>query len=96
MKSKGPDKIYGFSMKEFANIHEKIIAHLNKCLQNDKKPDWVTKGRTCLIMKDEKKGKKTSNFRPITYLPIMWKGFTGILVEQVYGHVERQKLFTDE
>ena len=53
----------------------------------------MTKGRTCLILKDKKKGNETSNFRP---LPIMWKVFTRILAEQVYGHIEREKLLPDE
>ena len=54
------------------------------------------KGRICLILKHEKKGNETSNFRPITCLSIMWKVFTGILAEQVYGHMEREKLLLDE
>ena len=35
-KVHGPDKVYGFWIKEFLNIHEKIITHLNKCLENGK------------------------------------------------------------
>ena len=54
-----PDKFYGFWIKEFTFIHEKIITHLNKCLDNGKTPELMTKGRTCLILKDEKKGNKT-------------------------------------
>ena len=72
-----------------------MIIHLNKCLENGKTPEWMTKGRTCLILKDEKKGNETSNFRRITYLPIIWKVFTGILAEQVYGHTEKEKLLPD-
>ena len=34
---------------------------------------WMTKGRTCLIVKEKSKGALVSNFRPITCLPIMWK-----------------------
>ena len=72
-----------------------MIIHLNKCLENGKTPEWMTKGRTCLILKDEKKGNETSNFRRITYLPIIWKVFTRILAEQVYGHTEKEKLLPD-
>ena len=54
------------------------------------------KGRTFLILKDKKKGNGTSTFRPITCLPFMWKVFTGILAEQLYGHKEREKLLPDE
>ena len=42
----------------------------------------ITKGRTCLILKDDRMGNETSNFSPITCLPIMQKIFTGILAWQ--------------
>ena len=35
-KACGPDKVLGFWMKEFTNIHEKIITHLNESLENGK------------------------------------------------------------
>ena len=70
-KACGPDKVYRFWIKDFTNIYEKMIIHLNKCLENGKTPEWMTKGRTCLILKDEKKGNETSNFRRNTYLPII-------------------------
>ena len=90
------DKVCGFWIKGFTNIREKIIKHLNKCLENSKTSEWITKGRTCLILKDEKKENETSNFRPITCLPIIWEVCTGILAEHVYGHMEREKFLPDE
>ena len=71
-KACGPDKVLGFWIKELTNIHENIIAHLNKFLENGKTPEWMTKGRTCLILKDKKKGNETSNFWPTLLSPIMW------------------------
>ena len=68
-------------MKEFTSIHKKIITHLNKSLENGKRPEWMMKGRTCLKLKDEKQENGTSNFRWITYLCIKWKIFTGILAK---------------
>ena len=38
-KACGPDKVHGFWIKEFTNIHEKIITHFNKCLENGKTPE---------------------------------------------------------
>ena len=58
-KAYGLDKAHGFWIKEFKNIHETMTPHLNKCLENSKTPEWMTKGRTCLILKDEKKGNET-------------------------------------
>ena len=85
-----------FWIEEFTNIHEKITIHLNKCLKNGKTSEWMTKERTCSMLNGEKKGNETSNFTLITWLPIMWKIFTGMLAEQVYGHIERDKLLPDE
>lgn len=56
----------------------------------------MTKGRTCLIPKNEKKGNEISHFRPIMCLPIIWKVFIVILAEQVYGHMNSEKLLPDE
>ena len=86
------------SLNEFKSYEETLedITHFKKCLENGKTPEWMIKGRICLILKHEKKENETSNFRPITCLPIMWKVFTGILGGQVYGHMEREKLLLDE
>ena len=56
----------------------------------------MTKGRTCLIQKDESKGNDVSNFRPIACFPLMWKLLIGILAEDVYTHLERKNPFPDE
>ena len=68
-------------IEKFANINEKIVANLN-C----KTPESMTKGRTCLILKDKKKENEASNFAPSYY----------VLAEQVYGHIIREKLLSDE
>ena len=31
-----PDDVHGFCIKEFTNIHEKIITHVNNYLEKDK------------------------------------------------------------
>ena len=56
----------------------------------------MRKGRTCLIIKDEKKGNKTSNFMLITWLAMIWNDLTGILGEQVDEHMKREKLLPNE
>ena len=63
------------------NIDEKIITHLNECLENGKTPERMTKRITCLTLKDKMKGNETLNFRLIMCLLIMWKVFIEILEE---------------
>ena len=47
-------------------------------------------------MNDEKERNESSNFRPITCLPIMGKVLAEVMTEQVCGHMEREKLWPDE
>ena len=51
---------------------------MNKSLQRAHVPEWMTKGRATLTQKDPSKGTAPKIYRPITYLPMMWK----ILTEQ--------------
>ena len=68
-----------FWLKKFGALHERIATQLYECLFLRSVPEWLTKGRTVLVVKVKGKGGDVSNFRPITYLPLMWKLFTGML-----------------
>ena len=51
-------------------------------------------GKTILCMKEIQKGNLVSNFRPITCLSLIWKLLTGILAEELYKHLEKNKFIT--
>ena len=54
-------------------------------------------GRTVLCQRDLRKGKNAvENYRPITCLPLMWKILTGMITEEIYDHLEREKLLPEE
>ena len=91
-KAPGPDMVQSFWLKRFKSLGKRIAWQLNDCLSNGKSPEWMTSGRTVLIMKDINKGNSPSNYRPITCLPIMWKVFTSILSTAVYHHVNANGL----
>ena len=59
-------------------------------------PSWLTKGRTALLQIDQSKGNITSNYRPINCLPLMWKLFSGVIADQIYRHLDQQKLLPEE
>ena len=59
-------------------------------------PSWLTKGRTPLLQKDKSKGNIASNYRPITFLPLIWKLLTGVIADQIYGHLDQQNLLSEE
>ena len=47
-------------------------------------------------MKDVKKGSVTSNYRPITCLPVVHKLLTGMIAEDISDHLVGNGLFPDE
>ena len=62
-KSSGPDGVNGYWIENFD-----LTQQLDGCLETGEIPNWMTKSRTCLILKDKPKGNLASNFRPITCL----------------------------
>ena len=56
----------------------------------------MTKGRTVLIMKDNKKDGVAINHRLILCLPIRWKLLTGIIGNEISGHLERSSLLQNK
>ena len=58
--------------------------------------DWLTTSKTVIIMKDREKGNDVTNFRPITCLPLMQKIFTGMLSDELYDHLESERLLPEE
>ena len=94
-KAPGPDGVQGFWLKNFTSMHTYLTQYLAHCLEGDT-PEWMTKGRTVLIQKDKSKGIEASNYRPITCLPLVWKLLTGLITDEVYEFLEKEKLLPEE
>ena len=62
----------------------------------DDMPEWITHGRTLLCQKDPRKGNTADNYRPIKCLPLMWKLLTGVIAEEMYNYLEREKILPEE
>ena len=95
-KSPGPDLVQVFWLQIFSSLHKRIRSQLKECLYSGFMPSWLTKGRTALIQKDKSKGNIACNYRPITCLPLMWKLLTGVIIDQIYGRLDQQKLLPEE
>ena len=96
-KSPGPDGMHaGYWLKKFTALDERIPTQLNECLFLRSVPEWLTKGRTVLVVKDKGKRGDVANIRPITCLPLMWKLFTRLLADTTYEHLERKSLLPGE
>ena len=59
-------------------------------------PGWLTRGKNSLLQKDKSAGNVASNYRPITCLPLMWKLLTGAIADQIYVHLDQEKLLPEE
>ena len=81
-KAPGPDGVTRFWFKNITALHHAMALGLDGCLKNGNVPDWMVKERTALIQKDSAMGTVASNYRPIAYLPIVWKLLTGIFAEE--------------
>ena len=94
--SPGMDGLNAFWLKHFSSLHESIALQLMECLTTSSLPEWMTTGRTYLLMKDPVKGPLPSNYRPITCLPVMWKLFSGLISDSIYHHLDTQNLLPPE
>ena len=95
-KSPGPDLIQGFLLKNFSSFHERVRLQLKECLNSGFVASWLTRGRTSLLQKNKSKGNVASNYRPLICLPLMWKLLTGVIADQIYAHLDQEKLLPEE
>ena len=96
-KSPGLDLVQGFSLKNFSSLHGRVRSQLKECLDSGFVPRWLIRSRrTALSQKDKRKGNIASNYRPVTCLPLMWKLLSGVIADQIYGHLDQQKLLPEE
>ena len=95
-KSPGPDLVQGFWLKNFSSLHERVRLQLKECLDSGFVPSCLTRGRTSLSQKDKSKGSVASNYRPITCLLLMWKLLTRVIADQIYAHLDQEKLLPEE
>ena len=49
-----------------------------------------------MLQKDKSKGNVASKYRPINCLPLMWKLLTGVFADQIYAHLDQEKLLPEE
>ncbi|XP_063610625.1 uncharacterized protein LOC134784476 [Penaeus indicus] len=95
-KAPGPDGVQGYWIKNVKSIHPMLTAMFNDSLISGIVPEWLTKGRTVLSMKDKTRGIEVTNYRPITCLFLMWKLFISIISEKIYSHLDSNGLLPEE
>ena len=77
-------------------MYGRVRLQLKECLDSGFTPLSLTKGRTASVQKNKSEGNIASNYRPITCLPIMWKLLSREIADQIYEHLDQQKLLPEE
>ena len=81
-KSPGPDLVQGFCLKNLGSFHGRERAQLKECLDSGFMPSWLTNRRPTLLQK--------------YCLPLMWTLLLLVIADQIYGHLDQQKLVPEE
>ena len=61
-KPPGPENVQGYWLKHLTPLHDKLVVHLQDCLDSGVVPDWLIRRQTVLIQKDKAKGNIASNY----------------------------------
>ena len=69
---------------------------MNHLFQTGTIEDWMTTGKSTLLVKSKEKGTIPNNYRPITCLPTTFKLMTAIIPESKLNHLENNGLMPDE
>ena len=77
LKAAGPELVQGSLFKKLIGLHSRLQECLQDCICQASVPEWMVRGRTVLIQKDQARGSQASTFHPITCLPMMWKLWSG-------------------
>ena len=87
----------GLLAGNFSSINEKNATQMDYMINNGTDiPKWMATGTTILCQKDPRKGNAMYNYRPISYLPLMWKPLTEIIANSVYECLEMHNFFLAE
>jgi hypothetical protein len=92
----GADHIQNYWYKQFSAAHDTLKRNFNDIIQDPNKiPEFMTKGKTILIPKDEN-NEDHSTLRPITCLPTVYKIFTSVITQKTYRHIETHNIISEE
>ena len=95
-KSPGSDKVYGFWVMRITCLHTDLTRNYNLLVQNpDSIPDWLSKGTTTLIPKNDKTD-TAKNYWPTTCLSVFYKTLTSIIRQKIAGHYVQRNVMARE
>ena len=83
-------------LKNLDELHDTIACLMTDIVKHPEKcPHWLTEGLTYLLPKTNDT-RNPKNYRPITYLPTMYKLLTSIITDRTYLYLEYNKMLPTE
>ena len=92
----GKDEVHGFSIKHLTSLPPRIAQQLNQLLETATIEEWLSTGKTILLMKNKKAGTIPSNYRPITCLCATFKLMKAIIADAIQNHLYKYNLIPEE
>jgi tetrahydromethanopterin S-methyltransferase subunit B len=94
-KAPGREKYQIFGLSNLTATHKHIAAIINKLIEEDQIPVWLTAGVTFLIPKNENT-ENPKNYRPVTSLPTMYKLITYVISRRMQKYMDDENLIPKE
>ena len=92
----GNDEVHGCWLKHLTSQHTRIAKELNLLFQTGTIVDWMTTGKTALLMKNKEYCTILSKYRPIICLSTTSNLMTASMAESMLNHFEMNGLIPDE
>ena len=92
----GLDELHAYWLKHLDSMHERMATQMNSFIQSGEGEEWLSTGKTILLMKDPNKGLIPGNYRPITCLPTTFKLLTSIIAVKIQDYLENNNLIPEE
>jgi hypothetical protein len=94
-KDPGRDQIPNFWFKQLTATHRHIAAIFNKLIEEDQILKWLMAGVNFLIPKN-KNTENPKNYRPVTYLPTMYKLITTVTSRRMQKYMDDENFIPKE
>ena len=95
-KSSGPDNLHSKTLKELANVLDKLLKILfQNTLTKGKIPEeWKHANVTAIFKKGDRN--KPNNYRPVSLTCIICNIMESLIRDQVMSHMKKHKLLSDK
>ncbi|XP_015437850.1 PREDICTED: uncharacterized protein LOC107192997 [Dufourea novaeangliae] len=95
-KAPGIDGIQNYWYKKLTATHEPLTHAINDIIHHPgKTPKFLTEGKTYIKPKNHNT-QDPANYRPITFLPTIYKIITSIITQKIEAHLQTHNILTEQ